>query len=234
MSLPVLRAMAVEAHRSGLVLSGPVPDGVTTAQALDAGLDQLESVPADVSTDAAMSAVVSLLVAHHTILEPMASWAEFPRRPVAVPIASFEPGVTRAPAAIGRMLASLAGRAPAPGQAERPSPISLVRAARTAGVTVVAGSNGGVPGFSLLRELELFVQAGMTPFEALQTATVIPAQLMKMTDSGTVEPGKRADLVVLTGDPLANISNLRTARWVVANGKLYDCRKLWKAAGFGN
>ncbi len=233
-SLPVLRAMALEAHRSGLVLSGSVPDGVTTAQALDAGLDQLESVPADFSTDAAMSAAMPLLVAHHTILEPLASWTEFPRRPAAVPIASFEPGVSRAPASIGRMLASLAGSATASDHAQRPSPVSLIRAARTAGVTVVAGSNGGVPGLSLIRELELFVQAGMTPLEALHTATWIPAQLMKMTDSGTVEAGKRADLVVLTGDPLANISNLRTAKWVVANGKLYDCGKLWKAAGFKN
>ncbi len=149
-------------------------------------------------------------------------------------IAAFEPGIARAPASIERMLASLGGSAPAPDRAEPPSPINLIRAARAAGVVVVAGSNGGVPGLSLLRELELFVQAGMAPLEALQTATSIPAQLMRMDDSGTIEAGKRADFVVLTADPLANISNLRTAKWVVANGKLYDCAKLRKAAGFRN
>jgi alpha-D-ribose 1-methylphosphonate 5-triphosphate diphosphatase PhnM len=155
---------------------------------------------------------------------------EFLRRPAGTAIASFEPGVSLAPASIRRMLAALGGAPPAPDQ--RPSPVALIRAARAAGVIVVAGSGGGVPGISLLRELELFVQAGMTPLDALQAATSIPAQLMKMDDSGTVEAGKRADLVVLTGDPLADISNVRTARWVIANGRLYDCQKLAKAAGF--
>jgi imidazolonepropionase-like amidohydrolase len=66
----------------------------------------------------------------------------------------------------------------------------------------------------------------------LQAATVVPAQVMKLDDSGTVENGKRADLVVLGADPLANISNLRNVKWVVAGGKLYEGARLWKLAGF--
>jgi hypothetical protein len=228
-TLPVLRAMAMDAHRSNLVLSGPVPEGATTVQALDAGLDQVESVPADLATDTAIAAAMPAFVAHHAILEPLASWTELLQRPAGTPVASFEPGVAQAPPALRRMLNALGGAAAS--AAARPSSVSLIRAARAAGVLVIAGGGSGLPGASLIRELELFVQAGMTPFEALQAATSIPAQLMKMDDSGTVEAGKRADLVVLTGDPLTNISNLRTAKWVVANGKLYDVKKLAAAAG---
>ena len=83
-----------------------------------------------------------------------------------------------------------------------------------------------------LRELELYVEGGMTPLDAIRTATVNAALAMKIDDSGTIENGKRADLVVLTANPLDNISNIRTAKWVVANGKLYECDKLWQLAGF--
>lgn len=51
-------------------------------------------------------------------------------------------------------------------------------------------------------------------------------------DSGTIEPGKRADLLILDDNPLADISNIRTGRWVVANGVMYLCDDLWRAADF--
>ena len=62
----------------------------------------------------------------------------------------------------------------------------------------MAGTDKGVPGFSLQRELELYVEGGMTPLEAIQAATIMPARAMKLDkDVGTIEVGKRADLVVL-------------------------------------
>jgi imidazolonepropionase-like amidohydrolase len=51
-------------------------------------------------------------------------------------------------------------------------------------------------------------------------------------DSGTVEPGKRADFILVDGNPLANISDIRKVSRVVANGRLYDTGKLWQSAGF--
>jgi imidazolonepropionase-like amidohydrolase len=73
----------------------------------------------------------------------------------------------------------------------------------------------------------------MTPLEAIQAATIVPARAMKLEkDSGTVEVGKRADLVILSANPLEKISNIRTAQFVVVNGRLYDCATLWKAAGY--
>jgi len=78
-----------------------------------------------------------------------------------------------------------------------------------------------VPGFSLHDELELFVQAGLTPMEALQTATLNPAVYLGLSDMvGTVENGKKADLVLLEANPLENISNTKRINAVVVNGKL--------------
>jgi imidazolonepropionase-like amidohydrolase len=73
----------------------------------------------------------------------------------------------------------------------------------------------------------------MTPLQALQAATIVPARAMKLDkELSTIEVGKRADLVVLESNPLDRIANIRTAVQVVANGKLYNCNALWRAAGF--
>jgi imidazolonepropionase-like amidohydrolase len=79
------------------------------------------------------------------------------------------------------------------------------------------------PGFSLHDELALLVEAGLTPMQALQTATLNPAIFLNATDSlGTVETGKLADLVLLDADPLADIHNTTRISAVVLNGQLLD------------
>jgi imidazolonepropionase-like amidohydrolase len=73
----------------------------------------------------------------------------------------------------------------------------------------------------------------MTPMEAIRSATIVSARAMKLdSDSGTVEAGKRADLILVNGDPVANISDLRKVARVVANGRMYDCGRLWESVGF--
>lgn len=104
---------------------------------------------------------------------------------------------------------------------------NTVRALHRAGVPLLAGTDTGnpllIPGYSLHKELELLVSAGLTRLEALQTATINPARFLEATDSlGAVERGKLADLVLLDGDPLADIRNTRRIRAVVANGRYYD------------
>jgi hypothetical protein len=79
------------------------------------------------------------------------------------------------------------------------------------------------PGFSLHDELALYVECGMTPIEALRTATIIPAKFLKMSDSlGTIKTGKLADLVLLEANPLEDIKNTNKVNIVISNGKLYD------------
>jgi imidazolonepropionase-like amidohydrolase len=95
-----------------------------------------------------------------------------------------------------------------------------------AGVLLLAGTDVGIPalipGISLHEELELLVEAGLTPLQALRTATINPARVLGHADSlGSVDVGKLADLVLLDGDPLADIRNTQRIRAVVADGRLY-------------
>ena len=92
------------------------------------------------------------------------------------------------------------------------------------GVRILAGTDTFnsycFPGFSVHDELELFVQAGLTPIEALQTATLNPAKYLELTNSlGTIEKGKIADLILLDANPLDNVGNTRKIAAVVTDGR---------------
>ena len=101
------------------------------------------------------------------------------------------------------------------------------------GARLVAGTDVGVPGHTLHRELELYVKAGLTPLEAIQAATITPARVMKLENEvGIIEAGKRADVIVLDANPLDNISNIRRVRFVLTQGRLFDSAKLWESVGF--
>jgi imidazolonepropionase-like amidohydrolase len=85
----------------------------------------------------------------------------------------------------------------------------------------LAGCDGLVPGFCLHDELEWFTKAGFSPLQALQTATINPARFLKReATQGTVETGKRADLVLLGANPLLDIRNVARIDAVVLRGKL--------------
>jgi imidazolonepropionase-like amidohydrolase len=111
--------------------------------------------------------------------------------------------------------------------------LAFVAAAHKAGVPIVAGTDQTVPGFSIYREIELYVQAGMTPVEAIQAATIVPARAMKLDkESGTIENGKRADLIIANGNPLKSIREIRNVERVFTGGRIYDPAVLWKSIGF--
>jgi imidazolonepropionase-like amidohydrolase len=83
------------------------------------------------------------------------------------------------------------------------------------------------PGSGLHNELSFLVDAGLTPTEAIQSATIRPMELMGLSDVlGTVEPGKKADLVLLDANPLADISNTRRVVGVWEAGLFYDREEL--------
>jgi imidazolonepropionase-like amidohydrolase len=107
----------------------------------------------------------------------------------------------------------------------------IVANLQRAGVGLLAGTDatGGFPihGFGIHDELEELVSAGLTPAEALRTATVHPARYLGRTDElGTVEEGKLADLVLLEANPLKDIGNTRWISAVVANGRYFDRQEL--------
>jgi len=112
--------------------------------------------------------------------------------------------------------------------------LQVVQLLHKAGVPFLAGTDTppGVyifPGFSLHEELQRFVAAGFTPLEALQTATLNPAQFFGMQEQlGTIEKGKIADLVFLDANPLDDISNTQKVGGVILNGKFYARSDLQK------
>jgi imidazolonepropionase-like amidohydrolase len=85
------------------------------------------------------------------------------------------------------------------------------------------------PGLSLHEELELLVQAGLTPMAAMQTATRNPAEFLGFLDTlGTIELGKIADLILLEADPMQDIRNTRMIAAVITDGKLLTKKTLQK------
>jgi hypothetical protein len=102
--------------------------------------------------------------------------------------------------------------------------LAMVKALYDNHITIVAGTDA-MAGFSLHRELELYVQAGIPPAEVLRIATLGAAGVMKHDDQlGSVAPGKLADLDIIDGDPSTNISDVRRVVTVIKDGKVYDAR----------
>lgn len=100
------------------------------------------------------------------------------------------------------------------------------------GAPIVAGTDGGAASLSLVHELELYVASGMTPAEALYTATLGAAKVVKADDRlGSIEPGKAADLLLVEGDPSKDIGDLRRGVLVMKDGMVFVPDALYGAVG---
>ncbi len=109
---------------------------------------------------------------------------------------------------------------------------AMVKAMYDAGVPIVAGTDNGPVGFQLLRELELYVQAGIPAPQVLKLATIGSARVMHHeADRGSIAVGKFADVVLVDGDPTANISDVRKTVMVVKDGVRFDPKELYGAVG---
>lgn len=109
--------------------------------------------------------------------------------------------------------------------------VGLLGKMHKAGVPIVAGTDGA--GIELIHELEIYLQAGFTPAEALAAATIVPARLVGQDKkTGSIAVGKVADMVLVEGDPSTDIAALRQTRTVVLGGKLLDADALRSAAGY--
>ncbi|WP_266169019.1 amidohydrolase family protein [Dyella subtropica] len=243
--------IADEAHKLGLTVTGHVPEGMTTAQAVAAGYDSVNHIhyvardllhmerdkpvpPIDFSTPDAQQQL-ALFKAHRTVFDDTTVLFQTLTRPAATPLETLEPGITHvAPSLAAALNATGAPPAKAPEFAQRYAAfLATLRELHKQGLTIVAGTDQDVPGYSLHRELEIYVQAGFTPMEALQAATSVPARVLKLDkELGTLEVGKRADMLLLDGDPLADIRNTRRIAKTISGGTVYDPAPLWQSVGF--
>jgi imidazolonepropionase-like amidohydrolase len=249
-TLDLLRAIADEAHALGMTLTGHVPASMNALRAVEAGQDQVSHInfiaPVVVPRRAASGQgfefntpdakqAIQFFLDHKTVIDPTLAYMEMFTRSKSKPITAFEPSFARVAPEYAEHVKNI-GASPESeklmgGMFERF--VAIVGALHQAGVPVLAGTDVVIPGHSLHRELELFVRAGLTPMEAIQAATIVPARVMKRDkDVGTLEAGKRADLILLDANPLEAISNIRKLRWVIAGGRMFDCDRLWQAAGF--
>jgi imidazolonepropionase-like amidohydrolase len=252
LSPEMVKAVAAEAHRLGMTVTGHVPEGMDGFQGVEAGMDQINHIsfirrmmltPPD-SAGAAPSfdpgspqamRAVSFLKAHGTVVDPTIALYELLLHPESESVAAFEPGVTHvAPELAGPLAHTGVPAADSARARERLEEfLTIIRLLHQAGVPIVAGTDQAVPGYSLHRELELYHGAGFTPMEAIQAGTSVPAEAMGLSaEVGTVQPGKRADLLVVEGNPLERFGDLRRVWLVVAGGKRYEPGPLWRSVGF--
>jgi imidazolonepropionase-like amidohydrolase len=244
----VIGALSSEAHRVGMSVTGHVPNSVSTYEGIEAGMDQINHLnyvsrllrapgatgPIDFNSPEAKKAI-QFLLEHHTVVDPTASWGEMAGHSKDMDVTTFEPGILKAPYTLSTKY--LAMGVPATDStrvhARQAENLLVIGALYKAGVPIVAGSDTGLVGYGLDREIELYAQAGMTQMAAIQSATIVAARAMKLDgDSGTIEAGKRADMILVNGNPVENIHDLRKVVKVVTNGWMYDCGKLWESVGF--
>src|SRR5690606_31725911 len=109
--------------------------------------------------------------------------------------------------------------------------LAFVRRLHEEGVAIVPGTDA-LPGFTLHREPELCAQAGLAHAAVLHLATVGAATVMgQQGDTGRIAPGMRADFILIDGDPLKDIRDIRRTRWVLRDGRLYFADDLRRALG---
>ncbi len=244
----ILKAIAAEAHKRGMTVTGHVPAAMNAFEGIEDGMDQINHLqfviramnpdggvgPVDLDSDQSKK-LIALLKEHQIVVDPTNGWGEMAGHPKDIDPATFEPGINAAPFTLASKYRTM-GVDPSEAAKYRErmeTNRKVVHALLEAGVPIVPGSDTGLIGYGLDRELELYVQAGMTPMQAIQSATIVSARAMKLDqDSGSIEVGKRADLVLIKGSPDKNISDIRQVTSVVTNGRLYDSRKLAQSVGF--
>jgi imidazolonepropionase-like amidohydrolase len=192
----------------------------------------------DVDLDAEPTkTVIATMAKRHIVLDPTLVVVEGVLLADAGKLApAYVPFAGTVPASVERGFKSghipyLPGMTRADAQASVDHMGEYVAKLRRAGVPIVAGTDGY--GYELVRELELYVKGGLTPAEALATATIAPARNVKADNrTGSIKVGKEADLLLVDGDPERNIGDLRHVDQVMSDGYLMSGDALRAAAGY--
>jgi imidazolonepropionase-like amidohydrolase len=255
----VLSVLTEEAHARGMTVSGHVPRAVGNAvEAVERGMDQFNHRELFLSvlfpdeevvdlgglylfdrelTRGQIRRATSFFLEHGIVLDPTISLDIIRNLPRGTPVETVEPDVTRIAYELWEGKRFLPGVSPlraAQMTEDVKRAMEIIGTFHRAGVPIVAGTDNVVPVFSLYREMEAYHDlGGLTPLDALRTATIIPARAMGMaSETGTLEVGKEADIAILDRNPLDDFANIRSVSAVMTNGRYYQSAPLWRAADF--
>ena len=229
MSLPTLsketmRAVIAAAHRRGKIAVVHIGDLAGARDAIDVGANGLAHLFVDTAPDPQFGRFVA---SHHAYVTPtlvvLMSVCGTAGGAALTTDARLLPFIPRSDRTMLTQAFPRRAGAPATNYAAAEE---AVRQLRDAGVPILAGTDAGNPGTShgaaLHRELELLVHAGLSPMQALAAATSIPARIYHLADRGRIAPGLRADLVLVNGDPSADITATRAIEGVWKEGIAVD------------
>ncbi len=257
-------AVVKAAHARGLRVSGHIPNGITAAQFVTDGADEIQHINfiflnffaaqvKDTRTPERFTAVgdnaakldlqskpvndfIQLLLDHHTTVDVTLGAFEgmFTERPGQVS-PDVAPVLSRLPAQVQR--GAYSGGLPVTSANDQlykdsyRAMLAMTKRMYDAGVPILAGTDS-TAGIMLHRELELEVQAGIPAAKSLQIATYNAARLLKQDkELGSIAPGKRADFLLVEGNPAERISDIRRCRMVMKDGTLFDSGELYTAVG---
>jgi hypothetical protein len=252
----IVEAITSAAHARGITVTGHIPRGMTAIDAVTAGMDQINhleylgpyfaaypqgvdgrpdptGIPELQADSERAKQLIEVLRRRGTLLDPTLASYELVAH--TVPLEQLEPGVYHLPPQLKQALESPPIGHERKPLVERQGEIrrEAIRRLHAAGIPIVAGTDQGIPGHSLHREMELYVEAVFTPLEALQSATIQAARALgRERDAGSLQVGRRADVVLLDADPLADIHNTRRVWRTIAAGVVYEPGPLWRSVGF--
>jgi Amidohydrolase family len=227
-------AIAEEAPKVGLSFSGHVPFSVTIEEAADSAIKSIEHLAnnrvfrecsgKEPYSAASCQPLFDKLAAKGVWQTPtMAFFQEIPDVFSGKPLRHAEYAsdslleLTRKNVEVSK----LDERALSSWRANAKTALAAIHDLHSRGSRVLAGCDGIVPGFCLHDELEWMTEAGLSPLQAIQTATINPARFLgREKTQGTIEAGKRADLILLEADPLTDIRHTRRIAAVLVRGRL--------------
>lgn len=222
-SRPTMRAVIDAAHRRGKLAVVHISDAAGARAAIEEGADGIVHLYIDqVDADFARLAATrrAFVIPTMAVLKSMTGVGGG---------ATLVADARLAPYLLPTRISALSQGFPVrPGMPARDFavPNATVRQLKAAGVPVLAGSDAPNPGTAfgaaMHRELELLVEAGLTPVEALQAATSVPARAFRLRDRGVIAPGMRADLLLVEGDPTRDITATRAIAGVWKDGVAID------------
>ncbi|HXP64292.1 MAG TPA: amidohydrolase family protein [Steroidobacteraceae bacterium] len=235
--LDAVRAGYDEVTHINFILMQAMPQSVVDKSNTAARLEGPARYGKDVDLDApAMKSFYAELSKRQTIIDPtLTVWEQLMTSDGTAILPEYAPFAEIAPASVTRSW-KIGGYPLSEGltrddyRKSFAKMVQLVGKLHQAGVRIVAGTDGS--GLELVRELELYTQAGLSNAEALQTATIIPARMTGMADrTGSIAPGKTADLILVDGDVSKDLANLRHVDTVFLDGYRLNAGALRRASG---